>query len=102
MLGIGEIAVILFIALIFIGPKKLPGLARGLGKGIREFQNAARGITDTINEPVQNIKNQVSETKDQIMSNQSTGTMDQPQVNAQIDDEFGDVSPDHNSDSKNS
>ena len=49
-LGIGEIVVILFIALIFIGPKKLPGLAKGLGKGIREFQNAAKGITDTINE----------------------------------------------------
>jgi sec-independent protein translocase protein TatA len=50
-LGFGEIAVILFIALIFIGPKKLPELARGLGKGIREFQNAARGLQETIKNP---------------------------------------------------
>lgn len=50
-LGVGEIAIILFVALIFIGPKKLPELARGLGKGIREFQNAAKGLQDTIKNP---------------------------------------------------
>jgi TatA/E family protein of Tat protein translocase len=50
-LGIGEVAVILFVALIFIGPKKLPELAKGLGKGIREFQNAARGLQETIKNP---------------------------------------------------
>ncbi len=53
-LGMGEILVILFVALIFIGPKKLPELAKGMGKGIREFQNAAKGLTDTIKNPVQN------------------------------------------------
>lgn len=45
-LGFGELVVILIIALIFIGPKKLPELAKGLGKGIREFQNAAKGFGD--------------------------------------------------------
>ena len=39
-LGAGEIFLILAFALIFIGPKKLPELARSLGKGVREFQNA--------------------------------------------------------------
>ncbi len=52
-LGIGEVVVILFVALIFIGPKKLPELAKGLGKGIREFQNAANGLKHTIQNPVQ-------------------------------------------------
>lgn len=50
-LGVGEIVVVLVIALIFIGPKKLPGLAKGLGKGMREFQNALGGITDQIKNP---------------------------------------------------
>lgn len=59
-LGISEIAIILFIALIFIGPKKLPELARGLGKGIREFQNAAKGITDSIKE----TENQIAKTEE--------------------------------------
>jgi TatA/E family protein of Tat protein translocase len=45
-LGFGELILIFLIALIFIGPKKLPDLAKGLGKGIREFQNAAKGFSD--------------------------------------------------------
>jgi sec-independent protein translocase protein TatA len=45
-LGFGELVLIFLIALIFIGPKKLPELAKGLGKGIREFQNAAKGFSD--------------------------------------------------------
>ena len=44
-LGFGELVLILLIALIFIGPKKLPELAKGLGKGIRDFQNAAKGMS---------------------------------------------------------
>jgi TatA/E family protein of Tat protein translocase len=47
-LGFGELVVIFIIALIFIGPKKLPELAKGLGKGIREFQNAAKGFGDQL------------------------------------------------------
>ncbi|MFZ8932777.1 MAG: Sec-independent protein translocase subunit TatA/TatB [Bacteriovoracaceae bacterium] len=39
-LGGGEIFLIAVFALIFVGPKKLPELAKGLGKGIREFQKA--------------------------------------------------------------
>jgi TatA/E family protein of Tat protein translocase len=39
-LGIGEILIILAFALIFIGPKKLPEMAKSLGKGLREFQRA--------------------------------------------------------------
>jgi sec-independent protein translocase protein TatA len=35
-----EIVVIMIIALIVLGPKKLPELARSAGKGMREFKNA--------------------------------------------------------------
>jgi TatA/E family protein of Tat protein translocase len=47
-LGFGELLIIFLIALIFIGPKKLPELAKGLGQGIREFQKAAKGLTDQL------------------------------------------------------
>ncbi len=47
-LGFGELVLIFLIALIFIGPKKLPELAKGLGKGIREFQDAAKGFSDQL------------------------------------------------------
>mgnify|MGYP003694619131 CR=1 FL=1 len=37
-LGAGEIAVILVVALLLLGPNKLPELARGIGKFMREFR----------------------------------------------------------------
>jgi TatA/E family protein of Tat protein translocase len=49
-LGFGELVIVFLIALIFIGPKKLPELAKGLGKGIRDFQNAAKGFSDQLQE----------------------------------------------------
>ncbi|MEA3286834.1 MAG: twin-arginine translocase TatA/TatE family subunit [Candidatus Marinimicrobia bacterium] len=39
--------IILFI-LVFFGAKRLPEMAKGLGKGIREFKGALSGITDEI------------------------------------------------------
>ena len=49
MFGIGmpELLVILVIALIFIGPGKLPEVARSLGRGMREFRRATHDIKQT-------------------------------------------------------
>ena len=44
-LGFGELIVVFIIVMIFIGPKKLPELAKGLGQGIKEFQKATKGFT---------------------------------------------------------
>jgi sec-independent protein translocase protein TatA len=48
--GTGELLVILAIVFIFFGPKKMPELGKNLGKGIREFKNAMRGIQKDIEE----------------------------------------------------
>jgi TatA/E family protein of Tat protein translocase len=50
MFGIGttELLVILFIVLLVFGSKKLPELAQGLGKGIREFKKATSDIQDEL------------------------------------------------------
>jgi Tat protein translocase TatB subunit len=50
MLGIGmqEILIILVVALIVIGPKRLPDLARTLGKGFAEFRKAADDLQETV------------------------------------------------------
>src|SRR5215470_14766695 len=47
-LGMGEPVVILVIALIFLGPKKLPDVATSLGKAIRSFRKATRDLTDQL------------------------------------------------------
>ncbi|NNF21938.1 MAG: twin-arginine translocase TatA/TatE family subunit [Saprospiraceae bacterium] len=47
-LGGWEILLILLVLLIFFGARKIPELARGLGKGIREFKDATKEIKDEI------------------------------------------------------
>jgi len=48
-----EIGVILLIVLLVVGPKKLPGLGRNLGTGMREFKDSitGRGDDDSDKEP---------------------------------------------------
>ena len=50
-LGIQELMLILVIAMFFFGGKKLPEMAKGLGKGIREFKRASEGGADDEDEP---------------------------------------------------
>ena len=44
-LGLSELIVILIVALLVIGPKRLPEVARGLGEAFRSFQDALKGPT---------------------------------------------------------
>jgi Tat protein translocase TatB subunit len=58
MFGIGmqELIIIAIIALIVVGPKKLPDLAKTLGKGFSEFKKATEGITDDLKETLKEDK----------------------------------------------
>jgi sec-independent protein translocase protein TatB len=47
-MGMQEIIVVLAIALIVIGPKKLPDLAKSLGRAMGEFKKATRDFKDSI------------------------------------------------------
>src|SRR5260370_30836542 len=47
-LGMGELVVILAIALIFLGPKRLPDVATSLGKAIRSFRKATKDLTNQL------------------------------------------------------
>ena len=55
MFGIGfqELIIIAIIALLIVGPKKLPDLAKTLGKGLSEFRKATDGITDDLKQTMQ-------------------------------------------------
>jgi sec-independent protein translocase protein TatA len=54
-LGGGEILLIVLFILVFFGAKKIPELAQGLGKGIREFRKAARDIQEDVEKEVKQI-----------------------------------------------
>lgn len=58
-----EILLIILVILIFFGAKKIPELARGMGRGIREFKDATREITSELEDSVNNDKPATSKAK---------------------------------------
>ncbi len=56
--GIGgpELLIILVIILLLFGAKKLPELARGLGKSMKEFKKAAQEVQDDFNEAMESVE----------------------------------------------
>ncbi|MBN1254443.1 MAG: twin-arginine translocase TatA/TatE family subunit [Deltaproteobacteria bacterium] len=61
MFGIGmpELLIILGLALILIGPKKLPQLAKSLGKTMGELRKATDDIKETISKEIDPIRNEI-------------------------------------------
>lgn len=51
-----ELIVIALFILIFFGAKKIPEIARGMGKGIREFKDATKEVKKEINEGLSDDK----------------------------------------------
>jgi Tat protein translocase TatB subunit len=64
MFGIGmpELLLILALALIIIGPKKLPDIAKAMGRGLAEFKRATDEMKSTFNEEVR-----TAETRDKLL-----------------------------------
>jgi len=57
MLGTNEIIIILVIVLLLFGGRKIPELMRGLGKGVREFNDAKTNVKKEIEDNVNEVKN---------------------------------------------
>ena len=51
-LGLPELLIIFFVILLLFGAKRLPELASGLGKGLREFKKAASDVKDELEDAV--------------------------------------------------
>jgi sec-independent protein translocase protein TatA len=55
-LGGSELFLIILVAVMFFGADKIPEIARGLGKGIREVKDAANGIQNEIEKGARDVK----------------------------------------------
>jgi sec-independent protein translocase protein TatA len=59
-IGIPELAIVLLIVLVIFGPKRLPGLGRSLGSGMREFKDSLTGKNKDEDEDEDEEREQVS------------------------------------------
>ncbi len=57
VLGTNEIIIILIIVLLLFGGRKIPELMRGLGKGVREFNDAKSNVKKEIEDSTNDIRN---------------------------------------------
>lgn len=76
-IGTPEIIIILLIVVLLFGSKKIPELARGLGKGMREFKNATSDIQEEIRKSSKEVTDTVNlkntEAKPKAQDKQSKG-----------------------------
>ena len=95
-LGVSELLLIAAIALIFIGPQKLPDLARALGRGFAEFKRATDEMKTSFNEELR-----TAEIREQLLregklqppgtATDSAGAVAPPVANPYVDGETATV-----------
>jgi Tat protein translocase TatB subunit len=84
MFGIGmpELILILAVALIVLGPKKLPEIARSLGRGLAEFRRTTNEVKREINEVEEDLEDSMTQdaepqaTKEEAIQDNSSSPAD--------------------------
>ena len=71
-IGTPEMLFILLAALLLFGGDKLPEVARGLGKGIRQFQDASEEVKREIHKNINEVKANIEESIEQETSIEQT------------------------------
>jgi Tat protein translocase TatB subunit len=65
-LGFWELAVIFLVAFLVLGPKKLPDLAKSIGKGLRDLRKASADLRSTVEEPLDELRMPLQELRDDL------------------------------------
>jgi TatA/E family protein of Tat protein translocase len=68
-IGGSEMILIVFVALLLFGGEKLPGMARTLGKGIRDFKDASEGVKREINNQINSYEEKKHDEPEAPVSN---------------------------------
>jgi len=86
-MGGSEIVLILVVVLLLFGGKKLPELARGLGKGIREFKDASDGVKREIHRNINAMDLDREEAEETVANNnnQRHHPTDEPSIDEKVE-----------------
>lgn len=82
-IGLPEMAVIMVVALLIFGPKKLPEIGRSLGKTIRSFQDASNELQSEFKKEAEQLEQTVKTTAE-IEHKQIESTNSQQQENSSV------------------
>jgi sec-independent protein translocase protein TatA len=63
-----ELAVVLIIALVIFGPKRLPELGRSMGKGFREFKNSITGNDEEEEKTIEQTKRELDSPSSNVVT----------------------------------
>lgn len=78
-IGMPELIIILIVALIIFGPKRLPQVGKSLGKTLAEFRRSSRDLTEDVTASVKDVKREIEDVKTVVaeanpMSPKAAGT----------------------------
>jgi len=65
-LGSGELLVILLVALLIFGSKRMPEIGRAIGRGIREFNRARQEVTDTLTRMTDEVEKPLADLQKEV------------------------------------
>jgi sec-independent protein translocase protein TatA len=81
-IGPGELLLILVIALIVFGPRRLPEIGRTLGKAIRDFREASQGLTDQLRSEIDAASGELTAASDELSGHQTQSSSRLPDMPA--------------------
>ena len=90
-MGGGEIALIMVAVLLLFGGKKLPELARGLGKGIREFKDASEGVKREIHRNINSVTTEEEEKQEELNHSTYHHPTEDHSITAEADTSYNQV-----------
>src|SRR5690606_7224843 len=90
-IGTQEMFIIVIVILLLFGGKKLPELARGLGRGIREFKDASEDIKKEIADQINNFEKDLDVTAEDRKYDSPTPSDRHSEINESADEDLAEV-----------
>ncbi len=84
-IGTGELMVVMLFVLLFFGSEKIPDLAKGLGKGMRQLKDAMNGVQSEITQGMRDVEKSVSDEIPKIEVNPLSQPVTKVEIEATIE-----------------